>query len=114
MPKIFNSFTHLNKLTSLDEILNLPLRLKIVGNMFYGDHVSTYPFDKDIALQELELLAEKNERILIYENFFFWFSEYFPLYTNTITKLMKDEGVIPIHWRYYIAIMVHIYFINIK
>jgi hypothetical protein len=50
-------------------------------------------------------ISDRKGRLFIYEHYFTWFNEYFNYYMKTINLLIKDEGYIPLTWRYYIAIM---------
>jgi hypothetical protein len=98
-----NYFTEVKDI-QLEEILTLPLQMKESGK-YFEKHVTSYPFDKATALDELKLLANTFGRILVYENFFFWFSGSITIYNNTFQTLMEGEGIIPIDMRYYIGIM---------
>ena len=106
IPSIFESSTYLIDLNNIDDILKMKLSVKNIGNMFYGDYTTTYPFDKDISLLDLENVANNSAKLLVYENYFFWFSEYYRLYIRSMNKLMYDNDNLPISWRFYIAIMV--------
>jgi hypothetical protein len=89
----------------LDEILNFPLDVKPKGNLF-DNYITSYPFEKEIAANELDWIIQHYGKIMIYETIFLWYSNYFPLYSHTFQVLMSEEGAIPLTWRYYIAIMV--------
>jgi hypothetical protein len=78
--------------------------MKPFGKLF-EDYTTSYPFERTKAYKELNELSYSYGRILIYENFFFWFSEIIPKYINSLYVIMEEEGNVPITWRYYIAIM---------
>lgn len=78
----------------------MPLELKELGTLF-SNYETSYPFTKEQAKEELLSM----NHIMAYENFFLWFSGYYSIYQNTHTFLMNEDGIIPIPWRYYIAIM---------
>jgi hypothetical protein len=84
-----------------DKVFNMKLEWKKLGSLF-DSYVTSYPFSANKAREELKLLSG---RILVYENFFLWFSDYIPLYKKTLEVLMNEEGLIPLDWRYFIAIM---------
>jgi hypothetical protein len=114
MPKIFkNEKYHENLITSedpiscLDEILNLPLKMKTLGSLFES-YATSYPFEKDTAINEI-LAVGTTGRLLIHESFYLWFSGYYDLHKQTLKLMMKEEGTLPVTWRYFLAIMVHSY-----
>jgi hypothetical protein len=90
---------------TLDEILEYPMKVKKKGSLF-NNYKTSYPFEKDIAEKEFEWITNNYGKLMIYEAMFLWFSNYFPLYSQTFQALMCEEGTIPDTWRYYIAIMV--------
>ena len=71
----------------------------------FKDYVSWYPYNKDNSLKSLHMMNDRNGRIYLYEGFFLWFSEYYPLYSNTINVLMSNNNHFRIDWKYYLAIM---------
>ncbi len=107
LPQVFSrdneSPLHFEENISLqiDKVLNMKLEWKKLGSLF-DSYVTSYPFSANKAREELKLLSG---RILVFENFFLWFSDYIPLYKKTLDVLMNEEGYFPIDWRYFIAIM---------
>lgn len=107
VPQIFSKDINYIKNTKnyeLEQILNIPLELKPLGNLFYS-YTTTYPFDREKALEDLKRIAYSKGFLLIHENFFFWFGGYIPFYESTLSICMESEGILPVPWRYYIAIM---------
>lgn len=52
------------------------------------------------------LKMEISEKHYFYEYFYLWFaSDYYQLQRNTVFHLMKKDGILPLNWKYYIAIM---------
>jgi hypothetical protein len=84
--------------------LEYPIKVKKKGTLF-KDYKTSYPFEAEIAEKEFDWVTKNYGKILIYENMFLWYSNYFPLYSQTFNVLMNEEGAIPETWRYYIAIM---------
>jgi sestrin len=56
-------------------------------------------------MEELIFIANNRGSILVQENFFLWYSDYYRLYHKTLHSLMNEEGIMPVTWRYFIAIM---------
>jgi hypothetical protein len=92
------------KILEIDEILSIPRKFKPFGKLL-EDYTTSYPFDRNTAYKELNELSYSYGRILIYENFFFWYSGIIPKYVNSLYVIMEEEGNIPVTWRYYIAMM---------
>lgn len=91
---------------TLEEILNLPLKMKNSGELLKPNlYTTSYPFDSSKGADELNIHITSSGSLLIYENFFFWYSGLIPLNHNTIEVIMNENGLIPIPWRYFIAIM---------
>jgi hypothetical protein len=86
------------------ELVNREVVMKDTDSLF-DDYVSTYPFSKVNALNTLQSINLKAGRMLLYEGFFLWFSEYYPLYCNTLNRLMGNDKYFPITWKYYLALM---------
>lgn len=82
----------------------MPRKLKPLGKLF-EDYTTSYPFDRNTTFKELKELCYSYGRILIYENFFFWYSGIIPKYVNSLFVIMEEEGNVPVTWRYYIAMM---------
>jgi len=103
---IFNPENYFEKVKKMeiDEILSMPRKLKPLGKLFENYNTS-YPFDRSTAWKELAELSFSYGRILIYENFFFWYSGIIPKYNTSLYVLMEEEGNVPVTWRYYIALM---------
>ncbi len=89
---------------SISELVNKEVELKETDSLFV-DYKSSYPFDKESVLKSLNYMKYKNGKMLLYEGFFLWFNEYYPLYSDTINKLMGNNKYFSIAWKYYIAIM---------
>lgn len=85
----------------LNNILEMNLEYKKFGTLF-ETYVTSYPFSRIKAMEEIKLFQG---RILVYENFFIWFTDYIPHYKRKVDMLMHDDGLIPTDWRYFIAIM---------
>jgi len=78
---------------------------KRIGDLF-TDYKSFYPYDKNKALVTLNIIAQEEGRLMLYESFFLIFNEYYNLLrANTLDILMNEDNYIPISWKYYIAIM---------
>jgi len=82
----------------------MQLKQKQPGKLF-ENYITSYPFDRNLARKELNEISYSYGRILIYENFFFWYSGIIPKYINSLYVIMEEEGNVPITWRYYIAMM---------
>jgi hypothetical protein len=98
-----NYYEKVKKL-DIDEILSMPRKLKPLGKVF-DNYTTTYPFDRSSAWKELTEMSFSYGRILIYENFLFWYSGIIPKYISSLYVLMEEEGNVPVTWRYYIAMM---------
>jgi hypothetical protein len=105
-PLIFSSENYYDKVKALeiDEILSMQLKQKQLGKLF-ENYITSYPFDRNLAKKELNELSCSYGRVLIYENFFFWYSGITPKYINSLHAIMEEEGNVPVTWRYYIAMM---------
>jgi hypothetical protein len=49
--------------------------------------------------------SDSTGRLYFYEFFYLWFMDYFKLHKHTVTHLMVQDGILPLTWKYYIAIM---------
>jgi hypothetical protein len=59
----------------------------------------------DFFSELMNSIGENKGKLYLFEHFFFWFRDYFKFYLKTIRYLMKEETLLPINWRYFIAIM---------
>jgi hypothetical protein len=58
------------------------------------------------CIVELTLkVPEQNCRIRFYEVFYLLFIDYFQLNKSTVECIMCQDGILPVAWKYYIAIM---------
>ncbi len=106
LPEIFKreNFYSEYKTLPIDKILETKLEYKPLGGLF-DKYTTSYPFSQEKANKELKILSERSGRLLIYEAFFLWFSDYVPHYVKSLEVLMDEEGLLPFDWRYFIALM---------
>ena len=55
----------------------------------------------DILKKNLEIMR----RFLYFEHFFIWFNDYLSYYEKTVNTIFKKKSILPIQWKYYLAIM---------
>ena len=48
---------------------------------------------------------ERMRRFLYFEHFFIWFNDYLSYYEKTVNTIFKKKSILPIQWKYYLAIM---------
>jgi hypothetical protein len=87
----------------INKLIDCKPVIKDTASLF-NDYKSHYPFNSEKAYEALTLISKRDGRLLLYEGFFLWFSEYFELYYSTKVKLMNDN-YFPLTWKYYLAIM---------
>lgn len=78
--------------------------MKKTGNLFES-HISHYPFNHLEALSHFKEIANNKARLLLHENFFFLFSDYYKLYDSTMNLIFKHDNLIPVKIKIYLAIM---------
>jgi len=77
---------------------------------FIENYTSPYNISKDVykhLLQEI-LYEQKNEyvlQLLLNEQILFWFPDYLNFYKQTSRKLMEYDSILPLEWKYFMAIM---------
>lgn len=101
-PRIF--VDKLYTVENLPKLIDKEKELKEIDELFLN-HKSSYPYNPEESLNALKTANESYGGLKLYEGFFLWFSEYYCLYDNTVRILMTDNCVIPVTWKYYLAIM---------
>ncbi len=71
----------------------------------FSTYESDYPYNSNTTHVTLKKISDNLGRVKMHEGFFFWFSGYYDLYENTIETLMNEDELIPVTWKYYLAIM---------
>lgn len=85
-------------------MISKPNERKQIDEAFLND-TSNYPSNSLNTNKYITDAIKTRGRILLHETFFIWFADYFPLYKNTISILLNDDVLLPITWKYYLAIM---------
>ena len=68
-------------------------------------HKSIYN-NKDNNIDDiLKKNLERMRRFLYFEHFFIWFNDYLSYYEKTVNTIFKKKSILPIQWKYYLAIM---------
>lgn len=103
-PQVFSDKIYSDSRYTLSELVSNPVEkeLKEISDLFtkYG---SAYPFDKEVSYEALKQMSGSG-RMKPFEGFFLWFSDYYSLYSASLNELMNDDDLIPMTWKYYLAI----------
>ena len=68
-------------------------------------HKSIYN-NKDNNIDDiLKKNLERMRRFLYFEHYFIWFNDYLFYYEKTVNTIFKKKSILPIQWKYYLAIM---------
>ena len=75
-------------------------------NTFITNHSSIYNKNEIINYKEkINFNLPLIDKFLKFEQYFLWFNDYLSLHQTTINIFLKSDSILPIQWKFYLAIM---------